>query len=336
MHRHFWNGERMMKIITFVMGAILFAIPCGAVHAQFGQDDDPVREGDAEARETLMRIRIGMTVRAVGGPCGGLFATVPVPLEWPEQEVRIVDEEMTDHIRSITYRTTYDAAKQMLITIPRIRSGDSAEVLITFEVNRHSILPPTETEGFVIPDSSDLPRELHRYLGESPYIEIRHNEIREAAREVGGEDLSGWEQVEMIYDWVREHVEYTNQPLKGALAALRDGNGDCEELTSLFIAICRIRGIPARTVWVPGHCYPEFYLHDAEGEGHWFPCQAAGDRQFGGMEEARIILQKGDNFRVPEKRERQRYIAEFLRGNTRGGGGQPEVRFLRVHVPVPD
>ena len=43
-------------------------------------------------------------------------------------------------------------------------------------------------------------------------------------------------------------------------AALRDGTGDCEELSSLFIALCRAHGIPARTVWVPDHCYPEFYL----------------------------------------------------------------------------
>ena len=52
-------------------------------------------------------------------------------------------------------------------------------------------------------------------------------------------------------------------------------------------------------VWVPGHCYPEFYLEDAEGRGHWIPCQAAGTRAFGSMPEHRPILQKGDNFRVP-------------------------------------
>ena len=170
-----------MKTLRLAACAILFATPWGAVQAQFGQDDDPVREDEIESKETLLRIRIGIRVRAVGGPCGGLFATVPVPLEWPEQEVRIVDEEMSQHVRSVNYRTTYDAAKQMLITIPNLPAGETASVLITFEVTRHSIIPPTDTEGFVIPKDSKLPRELRRYLGDSPYIEVRHHEMREAA-----------------------------------------------------------------------------------------------------------------------------------------------------------
>ena len=75
--------------------------------------------------------------------------------------------------------------------------------------------------------------------------------------------------------------------IEGARQALDDGFGDCEELTSLFVAMCRAVGIPARCVWVPGHCYPEFYLEDKEGKGHWFPCQAAGSPAFGGIPEKR-------------------------------------------------
>ena len=112
---------------------------------------------------------------------------------------------------------------------------------------------------------------------------------------------------------MREHVKYKEGAAHGAIAAMKDGTGDCEDMTSLFIAFCRAEDIPARTVWVPGHCYPEFYLEDDKGEGHWFPCQAAGARQFGGITEDRPILQKGDNFKpLQGKGERQRYMAEFL------------------------
>ncbi|HWC91000.1 MAG TPA: transglutaminase domain-containing protein, partial [Pirellulales bacterium] len=77
-----------------------------------------------------------------------------------------------------------------------------------------------------------------------------------------------------------------------------------------------------------GHCYPEFYLEDKEGKGYWFPCQAAGTRDFGGISEFRPILQKGDNFQVPERKDRQRYIAEHLTG----AGGRPSVEFIRTAV----
>ena len=84
-------------------------------------------------------------------------------------------------------------------------------------------------------------------------------------------------------------------------------------MTSLFVAICRSSRIPARMVWIPDHCYPEFYLEDTQGQGTWFPCQAAGTRQFGAMDEYRPVLQKGDRFKVAEKRQPVRYVAEFFR-----------------------
>jgi hypothetical protein len=83
---------------------------------------------------------------------------------------------------------------------------------------------------------------------------------------------------------------------------------------------------------VPDHCYPEFYLVEADGEGHWFPCQAAGTRAFGSMPELRPILQKGDNFKVPEDSKPRRYVSEFLTGVPVRGGGQPEHTFVREFV----
>jgi hypothetical protein len=50
------------------------------------------------------------------------------------------------------------------------------------------------------------------------------------------------------------------------------------------------------------------------------------------MPELRPILQKGDNFMVPEKKGPQRYVAEFLKGSTLAGGGRPEVTFVREYV----
>ena len=52
------------------------------------------------------------------------------------------------------------------------------------------------------------------------------------------------------------------------------------------------------------------------------------------MHEQRPILQKGDNFKVPEKKERQRYVSEFLKGNAVAGGGKPSVEFIREAIEV--
>ena len=188
-------------------------------------------------------------------------------------------------------------------------------------------MPPAEPEKLVAPEKPS--RQVTPYLAVSPLIEATNPKIKSLAKEIVKDQDNDWRKVEAIYDYVREHVKYQEGPIKGAMAALKDGTGDCEELTSLFIALCRANRIPARTVWVPGHCYPEFYLEDAEGRGHWIPCQAAGTRDFGGMPDTRAILQKGDNFRVPEKKEAQRYVAEFLSVKSIKGAGKPEGQFVR-------
>jgi hypothetical protein len=311
---------RTLTAITLILATSLVA------HAE----DEPAvgsTNGIKLDKQLVQRWKVGMTITAPAAPCAGIYGTATVPTDWPEQQVRMVEEDFSPEVKDVAYRTLENGVKQMLISIPMLEPGKEAHAFVTFEVTRSSILGPDDPTQFEIPKR--VPRDIGKFLAPSPYIESRHTKITKLARELIQDKESAWEQVEAMYDWVREHVEYSNGPLKGAVAALNDGNGDCEELTSLFIALCRANKIPARTVWIPGHCYPEFYLEDKEGTGHWFPCQAAGTRDFGGMPDFRPILQKGDNYKVPEKKEPQRYVAEFLKVQAIRGGGKPQVQFVR-------
>lgn len=276
----------------------------------------------------VSRWRCGVSVSATAGPSAGILGTLPIPIEWPEQEVRIDNEEISPQVKNVRYRTLAEGGvKQMEVSIPRLNAGETATVYLTFQVTRSVQLPPDDTSIFVVPKKT--PKDVLKYLGPSPYIETRSEQIRELANQIGQDKQGAWEQVEAIYDWVREHIKYRKGPLKGAQAALRDKEGDCEEMTALFVALCRVNKIPARSVWVPDHCYPEFYLADDDGNGHWFPCQAAGTRAFGAMPDPRPILQKGDKFVVPGKKEPQRYVAEFMQAQNKPGLAKPEVRFER-------
>jgi hypothetical protein len=280
--------------------------------------------------QLTQRWKVGMIIKAPAAPCVGVYGTATVPTDWPEQQVRLIEEDLSPEVRDLEYRTLANGVKQMLVTIPRIEAGDTAHALVTLEVTRSAILAPPDPEQMVVP--ARLSRDLRYFLGDSPYIETGNPRIRSLARQLVRDQETAWDKVETLYDWVRDNVEYRDGALKGAAAALKDGFGDCEELSSLFIAFCRANQIPARTVWVPGHCYPEFYLEDQQGQGHWIPCQAAGTRDFGSMPDHRPILQKGDKFRVPEKREEQRYVAEFLKVKT-VRIGKPDVKFVRQLLP---
>lgn len=324
-----------MKMVYSVLTMVLLVAP--PAHAQFGGAlraavDEPAVSKEPVGKPVVQRWKIGFSVRAVNANCGGIFATVPVPMDWPEQSVRIIDEltDVSPQVNKVEDRLLGDGVKQIVATIPFLSSGDEAHVYMTFEVTKRIVLAPQDVTALTIPTSP--PRAMRAYLGVSPKIESTDARIKKLAAEIVVGKDGAWEKVEAMYDWVREHIEYKDGPLKGAIAALKDKDGDCEELTSLFVALCRANDIPARTVWIEGHCYPEFYLLDAAGNGSWFPCQAAGTRNFGGMFDKRLILQKGDNFKVPEKKEKQRYVAEFLSAKSVRGSGGPKVKFTRELV----
>jgi hypothetical protein len=320
----------LVEMVLVRVGRLLVALmlsvglPASAP-GQFKQGDT---EGTKLGEARVQRVQIGITVNAVGGPCRGIVGYTAVPDDWPEQEVKIAQEEVSPGA-TVSYRGVDGMAKAMEVRIPMLRAGEEAKAIVTFEVRRSPILPPDDTDIYQMPDLKKLDRAVRICLAPSPKIESRDPKIRSLAKQIGGDEPKAWKKVEAIYDWVRDHVEYKNGPLKGALAALREGSGDCEELTSLFIALCRASDVPARTVWVHGHCYPEFYLVDAKGTGHWFPCQAAGTRAFGEIAELRPILQKGDNIRPPyDRRTPKRYLANHLAGT----GSQPRVTFIRRMV----
>lgn len=321
-----------MRAFCLILAVGLFLISPAPVFSQF-KEGKGESDGPKTGQTQVTRYRVGMIIKASGGACRSMSGYVPVPTDWPEQEVNIVEEDISPEAK-VSYKMVDGGVRLMNVQVGLLGSGNEAKALVTVEIRRSAILPPEKTDIYVAAEPSKLPWQIRQYyLAPSPKIESRDPKIKKLAKEITADKEKAWDRVEAIYDWVRNHVKYKNGPLKGALAALKDGTGDCEELSSLFIALCRASDIPARTVWVPGHCYSEFYLLDDNGAGHWFPCQSAGSREFGGINEMRPILQKGDNFKAPRGgKERQRYLSESLGGSPVPGGGKPQCRFVREVV----
>lgn len=315
------NSSVFTSVLLFV------CLLTGVLHAQNAVEEVP-ENGIQFGKESTTQWRVGVKVTASKGPMKSVTATVPVPVSWPEQTIKLVDKDISRGVR--VSNRNLGGVRQMLVQMPSIPHGKTAAAIFTLEITRKEIVAPEETDSYVVPKK--IPKEVKRWLNSSPYIESRDSKIKSLAREATKDIDGAWEKIEAIYDTVRDKIEYKEGKIKSAVRALKDGEGDCEELTSVFIAMCRSQKIPARMVWVPDHCYPEFYLADQDGKGCWFPCQAAGTRAFGSMPEMRPILQKGDNFKVPEKNRPQRYVAEHVSATPVRGSKAPTVKFIREYV----
>ncbi len=214
--------------------------------------------------------------------------------------------------------------KQYLGRSPYIETGNSKlkkisrEIFATLENQLQSAEPaPTQT-----PSAAGATTENSLLAG--PPAESAAPELPSTPRP------TAWQRVEAIYDWVLAHVTYVEGDDQSALQTLRAGQGDCHDVSALFIALCRTNKIPARVVWVHQHSYAEFCLVDPDGAPHWFPVESAGTRAFGEMPLARTILQKGDRFIIPEKpRHALRYASNFLVAEGTPGAGKPRVRYIQ-------
>jgi hypothetical protein len=313
---------------TLLIGLVL-VLSARVADAQFNAADNG--KGPVVGAESTTKLKLGVVIKATGGNIFNAIATVPVPMDWPEQQAKIISEDVSEQIKNLTYRDISGGGglKQMVAEIRQLPAGQEVHALVTYEITRRKLDPPVDTTIYTIPKRLD--RTMQVNLGPSPMIEIKHPKIVAAAKKAVADQESVWKQVEAIYNFVRANVQFKEGPLKGAARALNDGEGYTDEMVSLFVAMCRSQKIPARTVFTKGNCYAEFYLDDDEGQGHWFPCMLTGSGAFGSLDEIRPALQKGDNFKNPEDtKEKLRYVREFFHAS--GKGKSPKVTFISEPV----
>ena len=115
------------------------------------------------------------------------------------------------------------------------------------------------------------------YLQPEKYCESDNSQIIALAKTLSG--ATAEKTAKNIFNWVANNVKYTGYEKKprGALFALNERKGDCTEFTSLFVALCRVNGIPSRgiggqvapesAILKPSgfHNWAEFYVH-----GSWY------------------------------------------------------------------
>lgn len=295
------------------------------------------KNGPVLGKAVSHKYRAGMFFRAAAnGTCTNLIGTAPVPTEFPEQKVRTLEEEFPKSAK-VDYRDVKEGgARQLVFKMRELKAGQGVQATALFEVVRYPIMPPSDPSIYAIPKKIDP--ELRRYLKDGPYIESNSKTVKALAKETTENVDGAWDKVAAILAYVRDNIQYkevmVEKPMRGALAALKTRDGDCEDMSALFIALCRANEIPARLVRVPGHCWAEFYLVDGEKEGYWFPAQVAGTEELGSLQDTRVILQKGDNFRLPEEpKEEALYVKELFMGTVKDGGANPEHQFIQETDP---
>jgi transglutaminase-like putative cysteine protease len=93
---------------------------------------------------------------------------------------------------------------------------------------------------------------LRLYLSPAEFIDSDHESIRAKARETAGSAPDPVERARVLYRAVRDeirydpYIDYTDPETYRASSVLAKGHGYCVGKASVYVALCRAAGIPAR------------------------------------------------------------------------------------------
>lgn len=143
-------------------------------------------------------------------------------------------------------------------------------IKLMFDVKRDEVLRPELKEV----DKEELTAEIKKYLEPSKNLPL-NDQVKNKAKEVTEGKTTDLEKARAIYDWVIANMN-RNEDVKGCgegdVCALLDTtmSGKCTDINSMFVALCRASGIPAREhfgirinaddITKNQHCWAEFYL----------------------------------------------------------------------------
>jgi transglutaminase-like putative cysteine protease len=94
--------------------------------------------------------------------------------------------------------------------------------------------------------------EIRLYLSPAEYIDSDHDSIGARAEQLGGSTSNPVERARRLYAAVRDgirydpYVDYTDRETYRASSVLARGHAYCVGKASLYVALCRASGIPAR------------------------------------------------------------------------------------------
>ncbi|HMG19214.1 MAG TPA: transglutaminase domain-containing protein, partial [Gemmatimonadales bacterium] len=145
----------------------------------------------------------------------------------------------------------------------RTNRGDTLEIVQATALQSHAApyrLPSRDTA-------------LARWLAPEPLIQSRDPRIGAQARLIIGRERGPARVAELLTRWVHRSLQRSTPPRGSAPSAvkvLQTRRGDCNEAATLFVALARSTGLPARTVagllYLDGrfyyHAWAEVYLND--------------------------------------------------------------------------
>lgn len=187
--------------------------------------------------------------------------------------------------------------KSLKLEIQEIDSFEYLDLDLPFQkvINKNPLTIEITKAKLIEPKTIKISEKEKIYLASTPTIQSDHPLIKKKALEIIDTLSNFKERAEKILIWVFRNLKKkatTSYP--SAIETLKNLEGDCNEHATLYAALCRALGIPARVVVGLVYAGNSFYYHawNQVYLNEWIPC----DPTFGEFPASpgHLILKIGD------------------------------------------
>ncbi|TCN81285.1 transglutaminase-like domain-containing protein [Shewanella fodinae] len=192
-------------------------------------------------------------VKAPEGSAGVVKLWIPLPVDMTFQHVCSLQYQGNYQEAYITTGNSY-GAKTLFATWPDAKSKLTLTLEFVIETQDWEPRKNGELDNYKVPEVIQYPAEVKPYLLPTTHIPV-DGLVKQTADKIVGSETNPLKKAHKIYLWVTDNMFRDNDVIgcgTGDVATiLKTGNmgGKCTDISSVFVALARAAGIPAKEVF---------------------------------------------------------------------------------------
>ncbi len=241
--RHFLKGAAALSTLGLVTPALAQSAPIAATTTNTAPS----------ARRRFIMTQT-YNIKPPQGSEGVVKLWIPVPEDTAFQQLLNLSFSGNYQQAYLTANNKY-GAKTLFATWPDASGKMEVNVEMLIETQDWEVLKSGKLDGWQIPeDGIVIPAEIQPFLQPTPHIPV-NGLVKETALKIIGSEKAPLKQARLIHDWVRTHMHRDDSVIGCGTGdvgeILKSGKlgGKCTDINSVFVALCRAAGIPAREMF---------------------------------------------------------------------------------------
>ncbi|MTH48817.1 transglutaminase-like domain-containing protein [Intestinirhabdus alba] len=194
------------------------------------------------------------SLKAPAGSSGKVNLWIPIPEETAFQQLLNLSFSGNYQRASLNANNRY-GAKVLFVTWPDSDGPLNLKVEMEIATRDWEVLKENRLADWQLPVTDiTIPEEVAPFLQATPHIPV-DGPVKEAAQKIIGSEKAPLKQARLIHDWVSSHMHRDDAVVGcgtgdvGEILKTGRLGGKCTDINSVFVALCRAVGIPAREMF---------------------------------------------------------------------------------------